>query len=224
VTLNNRKKYEHQVRLITSLRALAGPVAPGFLNQMEFFITNVRDMAEHLMGLKREMLEEGARRFLAGVERGSVSGGSVLEFKSLLDKLVSGRDFAAVTAALAGSAQFLKNRVSALQPLSIEDEEGKAAADRDKAADALVSTAYKRMKFDALEKDLAGGVNACALDRVLLKARESMADYCCLYQVPLREDDTLTPFSVSRIESVAGSCFRLLRKIRELRAKSHQPG
>ena len=59
-------------------------------------------------------------------------------------------------------------------------------------------------------------MNDPAIDRILTIARESVADYCCLYRVPLRDDDTLTPFSLSRIDAVVGACFRLMVRIREI--------
>jgi len=206
-------KYEHQVRLIARLREFAEKIPPGYINQKEFFITSLQNIFEHLMDLKREMLAEACGRFCAKLDQGAVTDESIVEFKSLLDKFISSGDFAAVAASMIGGKQLIKTRLSALRPLSIVDEEMKGG-DRDKTADRLVEEAYKRLKFEELEKELMQSVNDPVIDRILTKARENVADYCCLYRVPLRDDDTLTPFSLSRIDAVVGACFRLIARIR----------
>lgn len=212
-------KFQYQFSLIARLRELAGTVTAGYINQKEFFIATLQNMSESLMDLKREMLREACEGFMAKLEQGAVTGEMVVDFKANLDKLVSGRDFSVIGAAIAGSKELVRARLSALQPLSIVDEE-KKVRDREQTADRLVTEAYKRLKFDALERELALIVNDHAIDKILTKARESVAEYCCLYRVPLREDDTLTPFSLSRIDAVVGACFRLMSRIRDIMAKS----
>jgi hypothetical protein len=213
-----KAKYEHQVQLISSLRELAGDVSAGYASQMEFFIITLQNMAEHLMDLKREMLKESCAAFTAELDKPSLTDEAVVEFRSSLDKLVSGKDFSFIDAGITGSRQLIKSRISMLRPMSVVDEERKGK-DRDRAADQLVSTAYKRLQFEALERDLVKNLDDASVDKALARARERVADYCCLYQVPMREDDTLTPFSLSRIDSVVGSCFRLMIRIREIREK-----
>jgi len=58
-----------------------------------------------------------------------------------------------------------------------------------------------------------GFANDATVDRILTRARENVAEYCCLYNVSMREEDTLTPFSLSRIDAVVGACYRLLIRI-----------
>jgi hypothetical protein len=45
-----------------------------------------------------------------------------------------------------------------------------------------------------------------------------VADYCSLYKVPLDPADTITAFSMLRVDAVTAACFRLLAKIRDLGA------
>ncbi len=211
-------KFQYQCSLIARLRELAGTVTAGYINQKEFFIATLQNMSESLMDLQREMLRETREGFMAKLDHGPVTREMVVDFKAQLDKLVSGRDFYAIGAAIAGSNDLVRARLSALQPLSIVEEEKKKLRDRDQGADRLVTEAYRRLKFDALERKLALIVNDHAINKTLTKARENVSEYCCLYRVPLREDDTLTPFSVSRIDAVAGACFRLMSRIRDIMA------
>ena len=212
-------KFQYQFSLIARLRELAGTVTAGYINQKEFFIATLQNMSESLMDLQREMLRETCEGFMAKLDHGAVTQAMVVDFKAQLDKLVSGKDFSVIGAAIVGSKELVRTRLSALQPLSIVEEERKPHG-RDQTADRLVTEAYRRLKFEALERELALIVNDHAIDKILTKARESVSEYCCLYRVPLREDDTLTPFSVSRIDAVVGACFRLMSRIRDLMAKN----
>jgi len=208
-------KFMLQFGLIARLRELAGTVFEGYLNQKEFFIATLQNLSENLMDLKRETLREECGRFLARVDEGGVTEEAIVEFKSHLDKLVSARDFAGISAGIAGSKELIKARISALQPLSIAEEVRKKG-DRDKTAERLVAEAYTRLKFQALETQLAAGVSDPALDKLFTQARANVADYCCMYHVPLREDDTLTTFSLSRIDAVVGACFQLIASVRDI--------
>jgi len=207
-------KFQYQFSLIARLRELAGTVTAGYINQKEFFIATLQNMSESLMDLKRETLREACGGFCAKLDQGQVTEAVVMGFKVQLDKILSSRDFSVISATIAGGKDLIKSRLSALQPLSIVEEE-KKPRDRDQGADRLVTEAYRRLKFEALEQELALAVNKDqAINKLLTEARASVAEYCCLYRVPLREDDTLTPFSLSRIDAVVGACFRLMSRIR----------
>ena len=207
-------KHEHQVRLIASLREFSGKVSSAYISQKEFFITTLQSLSEHLMALKSDTLKEAAEQFAGKLDQGPVPNEILTEFKCLLDSLVSGRDFAVVNASLIGGKELIKMRISKLQPLSVVEEERKAAADRDKTADRLVTEAYKRLQFDTLETELKAHAYDPKGEWLLSRARENVAEYCCLYQVPLRDEDTLTPFSLARIDAVVGACYRLLARSR----------
>ena len=209
-----KMKFEHQIRLIASLREFSGKVSSAYISQREFFITTLQSMSEHLLALKTDTLKEACEKFAEKLDQGAVPNELVTEFKCLLDALVSGRDFAVVGASLIGGKELIKMRISKLQPLSVVAEERKPAADRDKTADRLVTEAYKRLQFDTMETELKAHANDPKGDWLLSRARENVAEYCCLYQVPLRDEDTLTPFSLARIDAVVGACYRLLARSR----------
>ena len=211
-------KFQYQFSLIARLRELAACRLRGYLNQKEFFITTLQNMSESLMDMKRETLREACEGFRTKLDQGAVTEETVVNLKVQLDKIVSSRDFSVISATIAGGKELVKARLSALQPLSIAEEE-KKPRDRDPGADRLVTEAYRQLKFDALERELPLIVNDDAIDKALIRARENVAEYCCLYRVPLREDDTLTPFSLSRIDAVVGACFRLMSRIRDIMAK-----
>ncbi|VVB73841.1 Uncharacterised protein [uncultured archaeon] len=205
-------KCEHQVKLIGRLRQLAGNVPVVYDSQHEFFLVTIRSMSENLMDLKRETLKEACDRFGAELDKGKVTDKLVADFKDLLDKLVSEKDFAFIDRSMVGSAGLIKSRLSALQPLSVMEEERKKEG-RDPTADRLVTGAYKQLQFKELESELMAFPNDPTIDKMLTKARENVAEYCCLYNVPLRDDDTLSPFSLSRIDAVVGACHRLSIRI-----------
>lgn len=200
--------------MIASLREFTGKISPAFTSQREFFITMLQNLSEHLINLKRETLQEACEKFGAKLDEGPVPDAVTAEFKCLLDTLVSNRDFMVINSSLIGGKDLIKKRIAGLQPLSVVVEERKNAAERDKTADRLVTEAYKLLQFEALEAQLKQAGSDPKSEWLLTKARENVAEYCCLYQVPLREDETLTPFSLSRIDAVVGACFRLLARSR----------
>jgi len=42
----------------------------------------------------------------------------------------------------------------------------------------------------------------------------AIAEYCCLYRIPLKEEDTLTPFSLLHVDVVITASYRLLSNVR----------
>lgn len=209
----NKAKYDCQVRLIASLNEFSGPVPAAFFSQKEFFIITLRRLAANLAEFKAENLRALAANLLAKLRRGPVTPADLTAFKDMLDKLVSGRDYQVACAGLSGSKEFLAERLSRLEPLSIAAEEGKLPGEpRDPTADRLVGEAYRRLRFDALEEEWRKGR---PVDKVLERARAQVAEYCLMYRLPVRPEDTLPPFSLSRIDAVTGACFRLLGKLRE---------
>lgn len=199
-----------------ALRDFAGPVCSGFANQKDFFIFSLESISGFLLEFKGESLKELAADFTARRERGPVSDAELVEFKAALDKLVSARDFDFVCAALAGSRGLLKERLASVRPLSMAAEEklGLSGA-RDANAYRLITDAYRQLNFKALEEAAARRRDDIAVDHILARARADVAEYCSLYKVPLDPGDTLTDFSITRIDAVAGACFRLLAKMRE---------
>jgi hypothetical protein len=212
-------KHGIQRRLIVALRDFAGSVCRGFVNQKEFFIFSLENISENLMELKRESLRELAAGFAAKRDRGPVSDEELTEFKDSLDKLVSARDFDYVCAALAGSRELLKERLALVQPMSMAAEEKRGLSGvRDANAYRLITEAYRHLNFWKLEEAAGRRCDDAAVDQILTAARAEVAEYCSLYKVPLDPGDTLTNFSMLRIDAVAAACFRLLAKVRDLGA------
>lgn len=209
-------KLDHQVRFISMLREFTGKVPAGYANQKEFFINSLRCMSEHLVGLKRETLTEACGNFAAKLDKGQVAGKTIIEFKEQLEKLVSAKDFELISGSLIGSKELVKKRLSALAQLSLTDEEKKGGG-RDPEAERHIQGAYDRLNFPALVREAGASPDDRALDAVLAKAREEVAEYCCMYHIPLDADDTLSPFSLLRVDAVLAACYRILSEIR----KSH---
>lgn len=210
----NREKYESQVRLISGLKELAGSVNGVYASQKEFLIVTLNEMTADLAELKKANLLEAAGAFMDRLARGPVSQADITALKEALDKLVSVKDFDFACSGLAGSAGLICERLARLQPLCIAAEERRGALPRDPAADRLVTEAYRHMSFEALEKEAARFRDDISENRVLAKARERVADYCVVYRLPMSPEDTLPPFSLSRIDAVTGACYRLLARMR----------
>ncbi|MDD2804654.1 MAG: hypothetical protein PHV33_03805 [Elusimicrobiales bacterium] len=207
----NRAKFDCQVRLVASLKEFAGPVPAGFFNHKEFFIVTLQRLAANLYEFKEENLRALAADLLEKLRRGPLSPSELTAFKDMLDKLVSGRDYMTACAGLAGSREFAAERLARLRPLSIAAEEQKLPGEpRDPTADRLVGEAYRRLRFDSLEEEHRKGRPE---DRALQQARAQVAEYCLMYRLPLCAEDTLPPFSLSRIDAVTGACFRLLGRL-----------
>jgi hypothetical protein len=216
---NNISKHQIQRRLIVALKDFAGSVCSGFANQKEFFIFSLENISANLMELKTESLKDLAAEFAAKRERGPVSDEELAEFKDSLDKLVSARDFDFICAALPGSLALLKERLVSARPLSMAAEEKKGLSGaRDASAYRLITDTYKHLRFWELEEQAAKRCDDIAVEHILTRARADVAEYCSLYKVPLNPADTLTNFSMARIDAVAAACFRLLANIRDLGA------
>jgi len=209
-------RMEHQVRFIATLREFTGKVPAVYASQKEFFINSLRSMSEHLFELKRETLMETCGNFAAKLDKGAVAGQAVVEFREQLEKLVSDGDFALISGSLIGGKELVKKRLSALAPLSLIDEEKKGEG-RSPEAERHIKGAYERLNFPFLIREFGASPGDRALDAALVKAREEVAEYCCLYQIPLDKNDTFSPFSLLRVDAVLAACCRILSDI----GKSH---
>ena len=207
-------KIEHQCLLINGLKTFTGSVPTAYANQKEFVFTSLQSMSENLIDLKKETLTEACERFGKKLDEGKVTDITIVEFKALLEKLVPDRDFKRVCASMIGSKELIKSRLSALEPISLIDEERKNEG-RDAEVDRHIKDAYARLNFDILVKELVASPFEKTIDVVLTKARAEVADYCCLYHIPLNEDDTLTPFSLLRVDAVIAATYRLLSNARK---------
>ncbi|HOI43582.1 MAG TPA: hypothetical protein PK523_11605 [Elusimicrobiales bacterium] len=209
--------YRHRGALAARLRELGGEAHPGFLDQKEFFISVLRAAEEPLAALQREALRVVCAGFLEKLGRGRVTPELLEEFKDPLDKLLSSGDFLLVEGGLPGSPEVVRARLAALRPLSIA-EGARTGTLRDPGGERLLTEAYRRLGFDRLEKGPPPGLRGdAALNELVLRARRSVAEYSRLYQVEPSAEETLTPFSLSRIDAALGACYRLLARLRTMR-------
>jgi hypothetical protein len=206
-------KMEHQDRLISGLKAFTGSVPSAYANQREFFFTSLNSMSEDLINLKKETLSEACNKFKEKLDGGKVTDITITEFKALLEKLVPDRDFKRVCASMVGSNELIKSRISSLEPISLIEEERERAG-KDPEAERHIKDTYVRLGFSELTMKVTASPDESTAEAVLAKAREEVKEYCCLYHVPLNEEDTLTPFSLLHVDAVIAASYRLLSDIR----------
>ena len=199
---------------IAGLREFTGKVPVAYSDQKEFFINSLRRMSEHLLDLKKATLEEASETFTGKLGRGLVTAETLAEFKELLDKTVSAGDFALIIGSMIGSPELIRKRLAALAPFSLVEEEKKTRG-RDPEAERHIGNAYARMNFAPLVKELGASPDDRTLDAVLSKARAEVAEYCCLYHIPLDSGDTFTPFSLLHVDAALAATYRLLSDIRK---------
>lgn len=204
---------ENQTSLVTALRAFTGPLPTGYFDEKEFFLTSLQSMSQYLAELQEETLAELRAAFLRELDAGRATRERMDDFRAKLDSLVTAQDFRAVSAAMAGSNEFLKQRLNALRALSRIGEEAKAAG-RDPDADRQVKGAYARLNFERLAKIAADKASDQSVNAVLGKARQEVADYCAMYRVPVQGGGNLTPYSMACIDSALAAAYRLFRETR----------
>ena len=198
--------------LIASLRAFTGEIPAAYASQKEFFITSLQNMAEHLYNLQKETLKETCESFDVQLGKGKITEKEIAKLKDALDKLISDKDFRMVCAGMTGSKELIKKRLSALRPVSLTGEARKAGAGAADAERRIMET-YARLRFQPLAEQMNAAPNDRVIDEAPMKARAEVAEYCCLYHVPLNEDDTLTPFSLSCVDAAIAACYRLLSNL-----------
>ncbi|MCX5786649.1 MAG: response regulator [Elusimicrobia bacterium] len=206
---------DHQIMFIAKLREFTGRAPAVYANQTELFLNSLWSMSEHLINLKRAILNDACEDLAGKLDKGALSDKTIAEFKDLLEKLVSGRDFQMICGSMTGNNKgLIKERLATLVPLSLVDEE-KKTEDRDMEADRQIEETYARLNFAPLVKELNAAPESGAVDAVLAKARVEVEEYCCLYHIPLDEGDTFTPFSLLRVDAVIAASYRILSEISE---------
>lgn len=206
-------KLESQARLVNALRVFTGELPGCYASEKEFFLVSMGDMEEYLRDLQGETLAEARAGFIRKLEAGQVKPETIDAFKAVLDPLVSDSDFKAVCAGMAGSREFVKNRLLAVKPLSLLDEAKKDEARRDPDARRRLNGAYSRLNFPALLRQVEAAPHDLAANAALAKAREEISDYCGVYKVQLREGDTLTPFSMSCVDAALAAAYLLFKDV-----------
>ncbi|MDD2805590.1 MAG: hypothetical protein PHV33_08550 [Elusimicrobiales bacterium] len=209
---DRKEKLSCQLRLMAAFKEFSGPAPEGLFTKKEFFIVRLQAIGALLDEFKREKLKELADWLAARLARGALREADLAAFKQSLSQLVSGQDYNAVNAALAGSKELLLQRLSRVQPLSAAEEEKKRPGQfRELALDKLVSAAYTRMAFEGLEKEFTVGRPE---EDILEQARARAAKFCSSDTMPLGLDNTMPSNMLNSIEAAAGACFRLLARLK----------
>jgi hypothetical protein len=207
-----KEKLNCQLRLIAALKEFTGPVQAAQFTQKEFYIVRLQIIGSVLEELKRERLRGLSDWLTARMARGSLSEADAARFKDSLAQLVNGQDYNSICAALSGSKELLLERLSRVSPLSESEEEKKRPGQfREPESDRLTSGAYTKMGFDKLETEIGAGRTE---DEVLALARERVAKYCSIDNMPLGMDNTMPSPTLTCIEAVTGACFRLLARLK----------
>lgn len=198
--------------LVAGLRDFTGKIPHAYAGEQEFFLTSLNNMSQHIYDLQKGTLKELCDGFVLKLDAGKATLSAVNQFKAGLDSLISAADFRAVSGSMAGSNDLIKKRLGALKPVSRVDEGNKAAGGDPDALRHIAET-YGLLHFEALAKRMKADPDELSVNAVLARAREEVAEYCCLYRVPLNEAETLTPFSLSCVDAALAASFRLLNGI-----------
>ena len=216
-------KAESQLVFIARLRDYCSERIPSHYESegpMAFMRTTLQHMSESIMKLKSETLSGACGSFVNSLEAGGVTDESLVEFKGLLDKLVSPSKFIDIKIALMmGDKDGIKKELLNVSSLSFLEEERKNPGEKDRAVDERVSFIYRRLQFDEYEKEFLRDPKQ-GVDNVLLKARMSVKDYCCMMRIPLNDNDTLSPFILSDAEAMIAANERFLKRIRQIELDS----
>ncbi|OGR65512.1 MAG: hypothetical protein A2X31_00015 [Elusimicrobia bacterium GWB2_63_22] len=205
-------KLENQTMLVTALRAFTGALPPGYTTEKEFFLTSLTNMEEYLGELQRETLAEACGSFLRRLDARRVGPAEIDAFKAAVDHLLSNEDFRLVSAGMAGSPDFIRQRLSGVRPVSLLRAAKKGGVLHPETARRL-DAVYSRLNFPALVRQVEAAPNDLAANAALGRAREEVAEYCVLYRVQAGAADTLTPFSLATVDAALAASYLLFRNI-----------
>lgn len=203
--------YENRNVLAAALSAFTGPLPPGYAGEREFYLTALLGMGGCLCDLQRDALKDVCDRFLALVAAGKAAPRAVEAFRSELDLLVSASDFQLASSGLAGSWEFLRQRLWRLRPVSLfaQAREGELGFD----AARKIKAAGDRMNFPRLAAQAAAGTGPRAADSALACARRAVGEYCAAYRVSVSPEATLTPFSLHCVDAALAASYQFYRDL-----------
>ena len=203
--------FENRNVLAASLSAFTGPLPQGYAGEREFYLTTLLGMGGCLCDLQAETLKDVCDRFLALVAAGKAPPRAVEAFRSELDLLVSAADFRLASSGLAGSWEFLRQRLWRLKPVSLFAGAREGGLDADAAR--KVKAAYDRMLFRRLTEQAAAGAGRRASDSALACARRAVGEYCAVYRVRVSPEDSLSPFSLASVDAALAASYQFYREV-----------
>ena len=170
------------------------------------------------MKLKDLTYSDACKAFLKSLKDRAATESSKGDFLELLVKFMPRGLVSDVRAdLLLGDMGSLAKRLEDAKPISLLAEERKKI-DRDDTIDKDITLIYNNLHFDDCMKEYlhSKDKSMVAVDAVLLKARQNVAEYCCVLRIPISDDDTLSPFMLSRVEALVAANERLIEQIREI--------
>ena len=212
-------KIENQARLVIALKAFTGKLPASYVNETEFFLVSLQDMAEYLADLQKEALKASCDKFIRKLDAGTVTSKTIDELKAVLGRLISGADLNIISASMVGSKDLIKQRLSALNPVSLVSE-WKKTPRGDPEAERQINGTYARLHFAALAARVKAAPNEAAANAALARAREEVAEYCCLYCIPTNADATFKPVSLACVDAALAACYDLFKNIRKALGRS----
>jgi len=216
-------KADLQVAAIARLRDYCdykneGVVSQHYMGQMQFMKEHLGQMSEPIMELKKLTYSDARDAFLKSLKDKTVTDASKAEFLDLLTKFMPrGLVLDVRSDMLLGEMDSLVKRLAAAEPISLLAEE-KKKKDRDETVDKSITFLYNKLHFDDYANEYLHSTDksTVSIDAVLLKARQSVANYCCVLRIPMNDNDTLSPFMLSSVEALVAANERLIEKIREI--------
>ena len=212
-------KIEDQSRLVIALKAFTGKLPPPYVNETEFFLVSLQNMAEYLADLQKEALKAGCDNFIRKLDAGTVTSKTIDEFKAVLGRLISSADLKIISASMVGSKSLIKQRLSALEPISLVAE-WKKTPRGDPEAERQTHGTYARLHFAALAARVEAAPTEASANAALARAREEVAEYCCLYCIPMNAEATFKPVSLACVDAALAACYDLFKKIRKALGRS----
>jgi hypothetical protein len=221
-------KSESQLVFIARLRDYCSEKIPSHYESegpMAFMRNALQGMSESIMKLKHETLTDECVKFTKALDGGLTTEKGVDDFLALIGNLVPGGTATDIAGVLMKNKDPIENKdvikraLLNVAPLSFLEEERKPIDQRPAAVEAQVSLAYRGLGFEDLIKELVRNPKE-GIDHVLLKARQSVREYCCTLRIPMDDNDTLQPFMLVKAEAVVVANDRFLKKAREIESNS----
>lgn len=186
-----------------------------------YLLRKISETDRPLRELKQELLSGAVERFLREHREGIPPEESFVELRQTLDRFLSPGDFADAAFHLCpqafadpGRREWSQRCLRGLKARCLLSEEEKPEERRDPAWEKLVSEIGSRLGFPVLEKLVARKpMTRRRLRAVLRRCRLETAEYCSVFRVPLRPDDTFTPFILPRVEALLAANRRLLLRL-----------
>lgn len=191
-------------------------------NPWEFMRRKLADTEASLWNLKNELLAATSRTLLEEMKRGRLSEDRCIDFKVLLERLISPGDFADVAIHLtgevpnpSGALSLVSQLVSQIKPYTLFEEEKKPPETRSPAGEKLIADIQKRLDLDLMAQLLKRKPKTSRRKSyVLRRIRKNVAEYCAVLHIPTDPSDTFTPFMLPRVEALIVANLRFLSRYR----------